>query len=493
MRVKPKAGENGQGSLDTAKPDCPPKPYDEAKAKNRFWKEDKGDEILPKRKGFLTDCVYRHRGKQVSTLYTVWSTLFALSSAIKREAWVKFGGKKLYTNFYCILIGPAGIAHKTEAINDAIEVLEGFTQFISDPQFRFMKTMNVVADKASPEALLEAFHWRNKSKSLPPDARGQQGFWFRDATGERVINPLTGRPMWYNLTAETAIVAHEFAILAGQQKYNTGLIDNLLALYDCDRPFSWRTVKRKKVELRNLHTTLLAGTTLTGFRSSISESVRTDGFLSRSVMVYCTKTPGRRFSRPRIVPDAPNDEELQRRLAWIAEHVVGEFDLTPDADAYYDNWYNKWWDELEEDTQFQGLKSRIHVLVLKIALLLRAQRYEEGQLIDKQDIMDAVLIVRKTWFEALPIMKGFEDADRKPFLARMEEYIRERSSVTRLQFLRQGHFNVSEAKEGLTMLCEEGKIEIRRGDKVVSYPSTDGKESYVWCGERWLGSKYLEE
>ena len=466
-----------------------PKPYDESKAEDHFWNKDDGDELLPKRKGFITDCVYRHRGKQVSTLFTVWSTLFLLSSAIKREAWVRFGAKKLYSNFYCILVGPAGIAHKTEAINDAVDVLEGFTAFISNPEFKFMKTLNIVADKASPEAMLESFMPRNK----PP--KGQNYIAFKDASGKPIINPETGRPLWYTKTSETAIVAHEFSTLLGQQRYNTGLTENLLALYECDRPFTWRTIKRgKPIVFRNLHTTLIAGTTLTAFRESLSENVRSAGFLSRSVMVYCPSTPGRRFSRPRIVKDAPDEKELSKRLAWIAEHTVGEFDLSPEADKYYDHWYCKWWDDLETDTEYQGLRSRIHVLVLKIALLLRSQRYDSGpKIIDLQDIKDAILVIKKTWFEALPMMKGFENSDIKPFYGRLEEYIRTRSEVDRMRLLRQAKFSSAELREGLTMLCEEGKIEIWKGKESKNYPSSDTKETYKWCGERWLGSQGLED
>ncbi len=408
---------------------------------------------------------------------------------------MKFGEKRLFTNFYCILVGPAGIAHKTEAINDAVGVLEGFVPFITDDEFkgendviRFMKCLNIISDKASPEALLEALDPRNK------EPKGQNYVGFRNADGTPKLNPGTGRQMWYTKTAEAIIVAHEFSTFAGQQKYNTGLTDNLLALYECDRSFSWRTVKRKRITLKNLHTTLIAGTTLTAFRSSLSDNVRTDGFLSRTMMVYCPKTIGRRFSRPQIVPGAPNEKELQRRLAWIAKHGVGEFDLTPEADAYYDKWYLKWREELENDSLYQGLKSRLHIMVLKIALLLRLQRYDDGpRVIDVEDIKEAIMIIKRTWYEALPVMKGFEDGKRAPFLGRIEEYIRDRKEVTRAYLMQRGHFSATEVHEGIQMLADEGKVEIDKEGAIMEYPGSNSKEVYRWIGERWLGSKALEE
>ena len=466
-------------------PDAPV-PYDEASDPKPFWTSDPGDELLPKRKGFITDCVYRHRGKEITTLFTIWSTLFILSSAVKREAWVRFGPKRLWTNFYCILVGPAGIAHKTEAINDATEILERFGEYLEDNDFKLMKTINIIADKASPEALLEALLPRNK------EPKGEQGFFFKDKNGEVKLDPITKKRLWYSKTSEAAIVAHEFATFAGNQRYNTGLTDNLLALYECDRTFSWRTVKRKLVTLRNLHTTLISGTTLASFRSSVNEGTRSDGFLSRTVLVYCPKTEGRKFSRPRIVPGAPTQDELAKRLAWVVSNTIGEYDLSPEADKYYDHWYCNWKDELENDTQYQGLKSRVDVLVLKVALLLRAARYDSRyKTIDLQDIKDAIMIIKKTWFEALPMIRGFEN-DEKSFIGHLEEYIRARGTVDRLKLLRQAKFKANDLREGLTMLCEEGKIEIHLGEEAKSYPSSNSKETYTWCGERWLGTEAEE-
>jgi hypothetical protein len=485
--------KNGSGKPKSAKPKIvehdpsAPVPYNDCPQDDFVWNADPGDEVLPSRKGFITDCVFRHRGKEITTLFTIWSTLFILSSAVKREAWIRFGTKRLWTNFYCVLIGPAGIAHKTEAINDAVDLLEKFQEYIADPDMKIMKTINIVSDKASPEALLESLHPKNR----PPF--GVQGFWFKDAEGKQKINPDTGRGYWYAKTAEAAIVAHEFSTLAGNQKYNTGLTDNLLALYDCDRPFSWRTVKRKKVELKYLHTTLLAGTTLTSFRMSVTEGTRSDGFLSRTVIVNCPRTEGRRFSRPKRICGAPNQDELAERLHWIALNSIGEFDLSTEADKFYDHWYNKWRDELESDVQLQGMKSRMNVLVLKVALLYRLQRYDSrDKIIDLQDLKDAITLVRRTWFEAIPIARGF-DSDVKPIIGRLEEYIRSHNGATRTQLMRQAKFSAQDLSDSLSVLVDEGKIEVYWDDELRAHPSTNSKEKYKWCGERWLGAGFEEE
>jgi hypothetical protein len=136
----------------------------------------------------------------------------------------------------------------------------------------------------------------------------------------------------------------------------------------------------------------------------------------------------------------------------------------------------------------------MHILILKVALLLRLQRYEDGpRVVDLQDVKEAIRIIKRTWFESLPIMRGFEDSTTKPFIGRIEEYVRTHGEVDRLKLQRQGKFSATELREGLTMLSDEGKIEIWKGDEKKAYPSSEGKEKYKWCGERWLGTEDLDE
>jgi hypothetical protein len=194
------------------------------------------------------------------------------------------------------------------------------------------------------------------------------------------------------------------------------------------------------------------------------------------------------------VPGAPNEEELCKRLEWISEHAIGEYDLSKEANRFYDRWYNRWCDEIESDMQYQGLKSRFSVMVLKLALLLRVQRYDSrDRIIDTQDIKDAILLLKKTWFEALPMVRGLDNNDEKPFIGRLEEYIRLRSEVDRIKLQRQGKFTAAELREGLAMLADEGKIEIYLDNQSKAYPSSNTKEKYRWCGERWLGAASEEE
>ncbi len=92
----------------------------------------------------------------------------------------------------------------------------------------------------------------------------------------------------------------------------------------------------------------------------------------------------RRFSMP--IKTGLDVTELSKRLAWIAENTLGEHALAPDAKAAYDEWYETWKDDLEESIDQPYASSRFDVQVLKLALVLKASRYDSGRLIAKQDI-----------------------------------------------------------------------------------------------------------
>ena len=75
----------------------PPVPYDEnaVPASRRAWVPDFHDQLIPKRKGFISDFVFHTRGIMTPTLASIWSALFVLQSAIKREAWLQWYPKPL--------------------------------------------------------------------------------------------------------------------------------------------------------------------------------------------------------------------------------------------------------------------------------------------------------------------------------------------------------------------------------------------------------------
>jgi hypothetical protein len=449
-------------------------PFDESKDSDIFWKPEVGDEGLPSRKGFITDVVYYMRGMEAPTLFSVWGTLFALSTAIKREAWVKWFPDKLYSNFFTLLIGPAGIVKKGATINVIKSLLRSIDERIQNKNIAGMKRIELICDKLTPEAMLNA---------MVPENKEGDSFYFKDDMGRFLMGP-NGKVIHYEKTSEVGIVIGEASVSLGKQKYSEHIIQLLLDIYDCHEVWEWKTIARGNQYLRRLHTTMLAGTTMTGFREAIPRAAAADGFLSRSIIVHQPFTD-RCFSFPKPTVNGPTLDELQDRFAWAIENTLGEFELTKDALLFYDKWYNNFHKELRSDMLYSGVKSRLPQQVLKIAFLLRAQRYDKR---DKQihiyDIEDAIRLLRLTHRDTNSVLTQMTGDDFLRNQDIIENYIKDKKEVIRNKLLQNTRLKSTEVNLALMQLIQEGKVRAKDSEgNLQIYITPNGGEKYVWTGE----------
>jgi len=453
-----------------------PNPFNENDDPAKFWKEDPGDIALPS-PGLITDFVYYMRGTEAPTLFQIWSMLFAISTCVKREAWLRFGDDLLFTCFFTLLVGPAGIVKKSFSIAKVIRVIQGMRRYIKDSQLKEMKHISLVTGKATPEALLEAL--------LPKMKRGPE-FDLRAKDGS-VLRDSRGKVIRYKKTSEAGIALSELAATVGKKDYSRGLIEDLLDLYDPKEVWPWRTVGRGVAILRKTHTTLIAATTPAGFRDSVPAVAHSDGFVSRCAVVFQNRT-ARRFRRPVAVTNGPSMEDLRRRLAWVVENAIGEFDLTPEADAYFEHWYDRFADRREANPHLAGSWSRMDILLMQVSLLLRCQRYDadpENRTIELCDIQDADKLLRKTHNEATPLLRNLANGSNPEAIARIEYFLRKQKKPNRVAVLKGAHVLAADLDAALDQLVQEDRVRIRFNGKDVNVPTKNGGETYEWVGDIW--------
>ncbi len=449
-------------------------PFEEEKDTDIFWEPEYGDEALPSRKGFITDIVYYMRGMEAPTLFDIWGALFALSTGIKREAWIKWFPHQLFSNFYALFIGPAGIVKKGATIDVVKDILRGFAPRMKDRNITRMKNVELICDKLTPESMLNAMVPENK----PGDA-----FFFTDSKGKFILGG-NGKGVKYEKTSECGIIISEASVSLGKQKYSEHIIQLLLDIYDCHELWEWRTMARGNQNLRRLHTTMLAGTTMTGFREAIPQAAAADGFLSRSVIVHQPWT-NRCFSEPKETKNGPTISDLQERFAWILEHTLGEYDLTDEARTFYKDWYKKFKDGLKADPITAGIRSRFPQQVLKVAFLLRAQRYDtRDKLIHLFDLKDAVRLLELTSRDTNSVIVQMTSDD---FLRKKDivsEYLKEKKTERRSKLLSNTRIHSETLNQVLNHLLQECKIRVKNndGDEMLRV-GTKGDELYEWRKE----------
>lgn len=451
----------------------PPLAYDErtVPAEERDWVYDFGENAVPQSKGFVTDFVYYTRGYETPTLSCIWSALFLLSTVIKRQAWMKWHPRSLYPNLYMMVIGPAGRVKKTTAVVElGMPILEGFRQYIRDANVYHMKDVQIVKDKSTPEAMLDA---------MLPENRPGSDYWLVDAEGKNLTDS-SGKAIVYKKTSETSIIISELSTFLTKRSYGEGTLQLLIDLYDCRDTWEWRTMGKGVKKLRQTYTCFIAGTTVEGMRNSIPDAAMGDGFMSRTIPVYVPYTK-RQYPIPHRAKGSPSMEEMCKRLAWVAEHGLGEYQLSRAAQAEYEKWYKHHHKTMDESPGLSGALSRMSTNVLKVALLMRIGRYEEvGTEVQIEDFMDAVRLMDVT-YSSLPFLLSQLDADVvMSESGRLYDYVKRRGKVVRKYALSSMRMRGEILTAVVDELCGRGVMCVMHNGKKYMQAGGRTDEEYVY-------------
>jgi hypothetical protein len=195
--------------------------------------------------------------------------------------------------------------------------------------------------------------------------------------------------------SEVAFIVSELTTFLGKQKYNVGLVDALTKLYDSRDVDDEMTRGQGKKEFRDIYVTLFGATTPSSFRDSIPPEAFGGGFMSRVVIVKEDK-PTRYFPLPMAVPGSADAGELAQRLSWIALNAVGNYTFSKEAYERYTKWYRKFKDSLVDHPNGDSL-ARLDTNLIKLSIIMRAQRYEVGNVITERDFEDALNLLLYTY------------------------------------------------------------------------------------------------
>jgi hypothetical protein len=448
----------------------PPEPFKNYPEKDIFWEYEPFDRCLPEEKGFMTDYVLSTRGSGVPTMFHVWGCLTIMSALIKREAWIEWYPSKLFANLYTILIGEPGRMYKSTSVNISFKLLENIHEYMSNINMKVIKEIQIIDGKITPERLLDRLKPKVGEYELV------------DSEGNPIYSKKTKKIKVYPYTSEVMIIASELSSLLTKASYNEGMITNLLKLYDCDDHWSTDTFSRDKTELKNIYSTLLAACTPEQFRESIPKSVASDGFLSRTNVVYCKKNH-RKYPKPKQVINGPTKEHLRKSLAWIGENIKGEYSFSDEAEEWFAKWYERYVKDLETNISQAGFKARFDIKLRQVAFLISAQRYNVTKIISLEDMRTANRILQTTFRNSVGLIHEFISTDIERLVRRIREYIKERKTVDRRTLLQNTSITAKMADIALSQLCQDGSIIIKLEGKLRVEPSKHGIEIYKYRGD----------
>lgn len=429
-----------------------------------FWQADVTDDLIPS-PGFLSDFVLALRGTEAPTVFCLWAGLWAISSLLKRETWYDWFPEPLYPNLYVILVSPPRLCAKSTVARWAAKVAEQAVGAFPDPMMREIKRLNLLRSKASPESL---------SMILEPTKK--------NVKDEKDDYHSVGR------YPQIAMMLSELTTFLGRQKYNVGLIDRLTDLFDCAESDDL-TISRGYKAFKDAYVTLLGGTTPDKLRVSIPDEAFGGGFMSRAIVVWKERSE-RMFPEPRNVPPWSMQEWrklLGDRLAWVVDNAQGPYMMDDAAkDMYY-----KWYPQFHADLQKEGSEKRMEMQVrldshlIKVALLLRAQRYEPGRLITLHDLEEAKFLLNATFKANENATEDVGVSGYTRHLNAMRRLFKRRLKLTRrqlVQLMSPRDCDAITVSKIVFQMMQSGELSIRLNGEEKKSVSTNGHEVYFWRG-----------
>jgi hypothetical protein len=316
---------------------------------------------------------------------------------------------------------------------------------------------------------------------MPENQRGK-AFEFVEENGDVMVDD-EGNALRYNLSSEIAICQPEFCSFAGKSSYMEGLIPYLLNMFDAPKRWA-RVTKNSGTEvLEDVLVNMIGGSAPAAVKESLPVPATADGFLSRCLIVYQSST-SKEYFKPTIPDLAPTMLELRKRLAWIASNTFGEWEFSDEAEAWLSHWYHQYKVQLLSDGLFMGVKSRLDVIMYRVATLIRWQRYErDDNLVHLRDVQDAEKLLTKTFREAIPMYRMLFDRKASDKSLKVEEHIKRVKHVDRMSLIRNAHVPAEEAYYAVERLKSEGLITITLNNVEQDESTRSPKEIYHWVEE----------
>lgn len=291
-----------------------------------------------------------------------WSGVAALAGALRRKIYIDQIYFRWSPNFYIILVAPSGIATKSVAMSNAMDLLKEL------PSIHF-----------GPNAMT----WQ---AILPDLARAQ----------EQVLMPEGD----YETQSCLTFASSEFGTLLDPS--DRKFLDVLVDLWD-GKTDAWRKATATMGEdvATNPWLNIIACTTPSWIADNLPRHVIGGGFTSRCLFVYGDK-------KRQLVPypkkmatlraGLPQLKKLREDLIHDLELIsclAGEYELTTEAEEFGEVWYKKLYTTASKDlitNHFDGYLSRKQSHVHKLAMVLSAAHSDE-LIITKTDLEKAILLV----------------------------------------------------------------------------------------------------
>ena len=381
--------------------------------------------------GFIADYLKYTDTQESPGSFHFWAASAIISAVLQRNVWVSKNIYQVYPNLFVVLVAPSGICRKSRAINIGVGLLEDFS------------FVNCLADKTTPEALLESLMLGTEHVGLNAD-KNQIKFGPESHTGFATASELT--------------------VFLSKDAYNSSMIEILTDLYDCRSNFKYVTRNKRPIILKNTCLSILGGST-PDWIANLPPDAFGGGFMSRFIFMV-KNCRDRSICFPQEPPKGLQ-QKLKETLAKIHASCQGKMIITQEAKIWFQDWYDRLSDQARNvDTQLLGFVERKPDTVLKVATILATS--ELRMTIHKEDLQTAYAVVTWTQERAFDAFRHVEMTRFGNLKMRIIEFLDHNGGyVNRREILRKfgGRLQNLKELEGLESLMEaSGELQIERSE-----------------------------
>lgn len=300
------------------------------------------------------------------TEFFYWSMLTGIGAALRDNCYLLLGDSRFYPNLYTLIIARPAM-RKAKPLNSTVELL------------KHVDNTKIIEGRTSIQAVIQRLGETERKKNGTA-VSGASGFIFSEEISAMFTDDDANIPV-------------------------------LTDLYDFKSSYTSSLVSRGTTRLTNVVVSLLGASNEELLKPIFNSRAIYGGLLSRCLIVYGDKVRHRN-SLVFMGAEKFDPRELQKGMKNITA-LKGFFKLTVEAAKYYDTWYNEVCPTLEKSAGITGAEGRVHVNVLKVAMLVCVSR-KCSLLIDVEDVENAVVQVQSLFgnYKRLTLGSGkSKDAD----------------------------------------------------------------------------------
>lgn len=260
--------------------------------------------------------------------YIQWAGLSAIAGATMRRVHTEWVYETLYPNQYIILVGPAGLVHKSATIMQVRKML----RLVGVP---------LTSESLTKEALIAQMSKR----------------------GDGITSALTALPDEFS----------DFVRPSGPP-----MLEFLTSIFNSPDEWEYTTRSRDTESISRPFLNLLAGTTERWIANEFDITFTEQGFASRTLFVHETE-PRFRKARAKKTPEMYKMYDCLIEDLLMINSLEGEFSWDPRAEDWFVDWYEqKLQDELRGiDPKLKSYVARKPTHTLKLAMLISLMQKDE--------------------------------------------------------------------------------------------------------------------